>query len=79
MYYVYVLQSVRTGRRYTGSAVDVDNRLERHNGGRSKATKSGRPWRLVHTESFDTRAEAIRRERYLKTGVGRDELEKTLR
>ena len=78
MYYVYVLQSERTGRRYTGSAVDVAERLERHNGGRSKATKSGRPWRLIHTESFDTRAEAVRRESYLKTGAGRDELETTL-
>ena len=78
MYYVYVLQSERTGRWYTGSAADVAERLERHNGGRSKATKSGRPWRLIHTESFDTRAEAVRRESYLKTGVGREELDTTL-
>ena len=78
MYYVYVLQSKRTGRRYTGSAADVADRLERHNGGRSKATKSGRPWQLIHTESFDTRAEAVRRETYLKTGVGREKLDATL-
>ncbi len=63
MYYVYVLRSERTGRRYTGSAADVADRLERHNGDRSKATKSGRPWRLIHSESFDARAEAVRRER----------------
>ena len=79
MYYVYVLQSERTGRRYTGSTADVAARLERHNGGRSKATSPGRPWSLIHTEAFDTRAEAVHRESYLKTGVGREELDTTIK
>jgi hypothetical protein len=31
---------------------------------------------LVHSESFSNRAEAVRKERYYKTGHGRDELDR---
>ncbi len=69
-----MLRSDRTGRLYTGSCEDLDDRLFRHNAGQSRATKHGVPWKLVHRETFATRAEAVRREAYLKTGRGRDEL-----
>jgi putative endonuclease len=78
MYFVYVLRSAVTGRLYTGSTADVQDRLRRHNSGESKATRHGIPWLLVHTETFATRAEAVRRERYYKTGRGREELETLL-
>ena len=74
MYHVYVLRSESTGRFYTGSCEDLDLRLTQHNSGQSKSTRHGVPWVLAHHESFDTRAEAVRRERFFKTGVGRDEL-----
>jgi putative endonuclease len=74
MFYVYVLRSDATGRRYTGSCADLDDRIRRHNGGESKSTRHGIPWRLVHCEQYATRAEAMRRERFLKTGRGRAEL-----
>ncbi|PYI93893.1 MAG: endonuclease [Verrucomicrobia bacterium] len=74
MFYVYVLKSGKTGRRYVGSCEDMNDRLGRHNRGESKATKHGVPWILVHTEQFETRSEALLKERYYKTGRGRDEL-----
>jgi len=74
MFWVYVLQSEKTGRFYTGSCEDFDGRFTRHNTSQSKATKSGVPWRLVHREPFKTRPEAVQRERFFKTGRGRDEL-----
>jgi hypothetical protein len=43
---------------------------------KSKATKIGIPWRLIHTEAFSKRTEALAGERYYKTGRGRDELDK---
>ena len=52
----------------------MNDRLGRHNRGESKATKHGVPWILVHTEQFETRSEALLKERYYKTGRGRDEL-----
>ena len=75
MFYVYVLKSEKTGRRYVGSCEALDERLRRHNAGAVNATKHGVPWRLLHTEGFSTRVEAITKERYYKTGRGRDELD----
>jgi len=76
MFYVYVLRSKKTGRRYVGSCADVDDRLRRHNAGESNATRHGIPWALLHFEEFVTRSAAVRRERYYKTGRGRDELDR---
>jgi len=78
MFWVYVLRSQRTGRRYTGSCEDLAGRLHEHNSGYSPATRHGVPWQLVHSEPFPTRAEACARERFLKTGRGRDELDRLL-
>ncbi len=74
MYYVYVLRSKKTGRRYVGSSADLSDRLRRHNAGESKATKHGVPWILIHKEEFETRSEAVCRERFFKIGRGREEL-----
>ena len=76
MFYCYVLRSQKTGRRYVGSCENLTERIRRHNAGDSKATKHGVPWVLVHSESFATRAEAAQRERYYKSGRGRDDLDK---
>ena len=78
MYFVYVLKSQTNNRYYTGSTDNVERRLTQHNAGRSKATKSSRPFILVRTEIFETRTEAVRRELFLKSGHGRDELRQLL-
>lgn len=78
MFRVYVLMSEITGRHYTGSCEDLEDRLHRHNSGQSPATRHGTPWKLIHSEVFRTRAEAVRRERFLKTGRGREELQALL-
>jgi len=74
MYYVYVLKSLINGRLYTGSTNDLDRRLKEHNSGMSKYTKNTAPFELVYKETYNTRIEAYRREMYLKTGIGRDEI-----
>jgi putative endonuclease len=76
MFHVYVLRSAATGRRYVGSCEHVNERLRRHNAGQSKATRHGVPWQLIHSESFATRSEALRKERCFKTGRGRDQLDR---
>src|SRR6267143_2787706 len=76
MFHVYVLRSAKTGRRYIGSCENVDERVRRHNAGHSKATRHGIPWRMLHSESFATRKEAVAKENYYKTGRGREELAK---
>ena len=75
-FHVYVLRSDKTGRRYVGSCEDLDNRFREHNRMESASTRHGIPWRLVHTEVFTTRSEAMRREKYYKTGKDRDQLDR---
>ena len=74
MYTVYVLYSPSYNQVYTGQTQDIISRLKRHNGGLVPSTKRYRPWELVHTEEYATRAEAMKREKFLKSGVGREYL-----
>ena len=78
MYFVYILHSAKTNRHYIGFATDVVQRLGQHNSGITKSTRGRGPWLLVHQEEFSTRVEAMRRERFLKTGQGREELKRIL-
>jgi putative endonuclease len=71
-YYAYVLRSLVDGRLYKGHTEDIKKRLEEHNLGKSKSTKGYLPWELVYLEKFETRKEAIEREKYFKTGIGRE-------
>ncbi|MEX2238693.1 MAG: GIY-YIG nuclease family protein [Dehalococcoidia bacterium] len=64
---MYVLRSVKKGRRYTGSTLDVARRLSEHNSGKGPYAKAGGPFELLHTEAYESRQEAVRRERYLKS------------
>jgi len=55
-----------------GSTEVVEKRLEEHNRGKSKSTRAGMPWELIHTESFSIRSEALLKERKIKArGIGR--------
>ena len=72
MFVVYVLISLTTGKRYVGQTVDLKKRLTSHNNGGSRYTKGRGPWKVVYTEQFLTRSEAVCREKFFKTGKGRD-------
>ena len=77
-YFVYVLLSEDDGSYYIGSSRDVSLRLQQHNQGRCRYTKGHRPWKLVHHELFKSHTEALIRERFLKTGAGRNTLKNLL-
>lgn len=59
-----------------GLTKSVPERVKRHNDGREKTTKFYRPFQLIHSESFLTRPEAREREKYLKSGVGKEFLKR---
>jgi putative endonuclease len=79
MYYVYVLRSQKNGYRYIGHTNDLDRRLEEHNSGLTKSIRFQRPFILDYSEIHETRLEAIRREKFFKSGKGREWLDKNLR
>jgi predicted GIY-YIG superfamily endonuclease len=70
--FVYVLRSdVDRDRHYVGVTSDVEGRLDRHNAGPCGHTVQNRPWSIVVSIEFPTEGQAVRFERYLKTGSGR--------
>ncbi len=70
MYHVYILKSQKTSRYYIGSTGNLLDRLVRHNSGRSKSTKKEMPWKLVYSELYSSRKEAVKREKQIKSHHG---------
>ena len=73
MFMVYVLHSPTYDKIYIGYSSIIEERLRSHNALGTKGwTLKYRPWVLVHTESFETKREALRREKQLKPSRGRE-------
>ena len=75
MFIVYILYSKSLDRYYTGHTANIQDRLLRHNNGRSKATKTGVPWIIVYTEMFNTKSGAYKRELDVKSKKSRAYIE----
>ena len=72
MFWVYIIQSLKDDSFYIGYSGNIKQRLEYHNKGLSRHTKNKRPWKLVYSETFKTKTEALKRERFLKKQKNRD-------
>ena len=72
MFIVYVLRSETDGGLYIGLTTNLDRRLTQHNAGHESSTRRRRPFVLLLSERFQTRAEARAREKYYKSGFGRE-------
>jgi predicted GIY-YIG superfamily endonuclease len=72
---VYVLLG-NNGMRYTGAARNLRERLRDHQAGRGKRTKNQRPLQLVYHEAMPGYSDALAREAFLKSGQGRQWLER---
>ena len=79
MWYVYVLRSKRDNKLYIGCTDDLRKRVELHNAGKVPATKLRRPLALIHYEAYLNKFDAFAREKWLKTGWGRNHLKKVLK
>ena len=72
MYYVYILQSLKTGEFYKGLTDDFDRRLNQHQTSKSPSTRNKLPLRIVHIEICKDRHEARKIEKFFKSGYGRE-------
>ena len=77
-YAVYILYSRKDRKLYVGCSSDIEKRLKRHQGGQVAATANRRPLELVHSEQFESKADAFNRERFLKSLWGAREKKKIL-
>ena len=74
MYYVYILQSQKDNKFYTGITNDLEIRLHQHNIGYSstRSTKTRGPFILVFAQEYEDREKVRDLEKFLKSGVGRE-------
>ena len=70
-YYVYLLQSLKSLKWYTGYTHDLRNRFKSHQDNKSTYTKGRGPFRLIYYEACLNEVDAKAREKYLKSGMGR--------
>ena len=79
MYTVYILYSKKLDKLYVGYTSNLEARFKSHNELATKGwTVKGRPWKIIHTEEYESKTEAMRRERALKTHQGRNYLRKLI-
>jgi putative endonuclease len=79
MFYTYVILSQKDGGFYTGYTSDLRKRLLEHNNGEVKSTKFRQPLTLIYFEACLSQKDAMRREKYLKSGNGKIYLRNRLR
>lgn len=71
---LYILYSPSSDKTYVGYTNNLERRLWEHNNSSKRSfTSRFRPWELIYTEEFETNQEAMQREKWFKTGVGREQ------
>ncbi|WP_028376061.1 GIY-YIG nuclease family protein [Leeuwenhoekiella sp. MAR_2009_132] len=69
---VYILYSKEFKKNYTGVTTDLISRFKSHNELANKGwTKAYRPWMVIHIEVFNSKKEALKMEKFFKSGQGR--------
>ena len=77
-WFVYILYSIRVDRYYVGSTDDLRWRLERHNMGWGKYTQTGIPWEITYHETFNSKSDALKREKQIKRKKSRKYIEELI-
>jgi len=76
MYYVYVISNKTRKYIYVGITNNLSRRIAEHNSGYNKTTRTYRPFKLILSEEFTKRTTAREREKYLKSGIGKEFLKR---
>jgi putative endonuclease len=77
-YYVYILYSLSKDRYYVGYTHEIITRLFKHNAGATPSTRPGIPWKMVYSETFENKRDAIIRESEIKNRKSRLFIEKLI-
>jgi putative endonuclease len=73
-WFVYALRSQKDGGLYIGMTSDVPRRVQEHNRGYNRSTRSRIPFELIYLKQFESRQRAREHEKLLKRGKGRERL-----
>ena len=66
MFYVYILYSKNLDSYYVGVSENIEERLKRHLSNHKGYTSKSKDWILVYREVFDTKTQALHREKQIK-------------
>ena len=75
---LYVIKSEINSDLYVGITQRLNQRLKEHDSGTNRYTKGLRPWKLVYTEQYDNWSQARLKEKYYKSGSGKEKLKQIL-
>lgn len=78
MYYTYAIKSTKKNYIYVGISDNPERRIKQHKLGYNKTTSPYKPFKALLIEKFINRKDARTKEKYLKSGCGKEYL-KTLK
>ncbi len=71
-YYTYFAKSLKNGKIYVGfTSIKPDVRVSQHNSGSNRYTSGIKPLRLIYYEEYLYREDAKKREKFYKSGFGK--------
>ncbi len=79
MWYTYPIKSKKDDHWYTGITDSLRKRLSKHNDGEVPSTKGRGPFELIYYEMCLNKDDAVAREKYLKSGMGKRYLKNRLK
>ena len=77
-YFVYILYSHQLDRYYTGYTQDIEERLKRHLSDHKGYTFKAKDWQVVYQENYDSKTDAYKRERQIKSWKSRRKIEELI-
>ncbi len=75
---VYILYSSTKNKFYIGYTSDLEERIIRHNQKSKGFTGNTNDWKIVYTETFLTKTEAIAREKQIKSWKSRIKIQELI-
>lgn len=78
MYFTYIIQSQKTSKFYIESTRNIEKRIHEHNNNWTKSTKGKGPWKIIYTEHYETKSEAMKREKEIKRYKGGNSFKKLI-
>ena len=73
-WFVYAIVSLKNRQIYVGMSQNIERRIIEHNSGHTKSTRAYIPWELFFTENANGSKQARSREKYWKSGIGKEKL-----
>ena len=78
MFYVYIIYSEMKDSYYIGYTSNLQGRLKKHNTGATRSTKKTNDWKVVYKEKINSKKDALKREREIKSWKSRKMIEKLI-